>query len=180
MKEFNFWAIPYSIKHILLIVAPIWLIYIPLFFCLGFEHIHYFIFATWALAICMALVFVKRVKISFSPTNDINIFFNGRLKHTGSSANLEYVRGANIANGRSQTTLYFSFSDKKFIFNVFENRNSFTSNPSKQVKLLRYMVTVFSLRTEYYKNSMQGKIFTYWNPIYKESLRPKEYNKSER
>ncbi|MDR1714601.1 MAG: hypothetical protein LBS20_02035 [Prevotella sp.] len=180
MKEFKFWAIPYPIKQILLMAAPIWILYIPVFFCLGIEHIHYFIFGTWALAICFVLIFVRRVKISFTPANEINIFFNGKLKYSGSPVNLEYVRGANIADGRSNTVLYFSFSDKKFMFNILENRNSFTSGTTKQVELLRYMVTVFNLRTEYYKDSMQGRIFTYWNPIYKESLRPKEYNKSER
>lgn len=160
--------------------APIWILYIPAFFYFNIEHIHYFIFATWALSICFVFIFVRRVKITFSPANEINIFFNGNLKYSGSPVNLEYVRGANIVNERSNTVLYFSFNDKRFIFNILENKNAFTSDTTKQVELLRYMVTVFNLRTEYYKDSMQGRIFTYWNPVYKESLRPKEYNKSER
>ncbi|WP_029905302.1 hypothetical protein [Prevotella sp. 10(H)] len=183
MKEFKFLATPYALRQLIPALIPLWIISIVAFFYtdLGSRSFLYFFFGSWLATLCYLYFFVKRVKISLTPDNGINIFFNGKMQYSGSLTNLEYIRGANIGDGRATSFLTFSFSDKKFIFYIFETYGLFAPKVNSQVSLLRYIVSIWELEREYYKDSLQGKIYTYRNTGYAESpVVADGYNKKER
>jgi len=181
MKEFKFWAIPYSVRQLLLIAFPFWVIFFTIIYFVDVEkHFFYIWLGLLIWVIPSYMLIVRRVRISFSETGDIRIFMNGRQKYEGSAELLEYVRGVNINNSRGRAALTMKFPDRKFRFSIFELTGIIAPKENQQVRLLKYMVSVFNLKPEIYQDTFMNQIYTYWNPGYKGDSSAQGYNKNER
>ncbi len=177
MKEFKFWAIPYSLNQILLIAIPVGIVFLFLMFSTDiFKYFGYLFAAVFIWYIFFFLFFVKRVRISFSESGVIHLYINGKEKIAAEPQQLELVRGMDIRRTTNRPSLYLVFNGKDFTFNLFENRNI---KASKQQELLQYMVTTYNLQQEFYKKSLAGPIYTYRNPAFM-GVSVTNYNKSEK
>ncbi|MFT4222613.1 hypothetical protein [Dysgonomonas sp.] len=177
MKEFKFWAVPYSMTHLLLITAPAGAIFLFLFWRLDvFRYFEYFFLGALAWNILFFLFFLKRVRISFSESGTIHLYVNGKEKIVAEPQQFEYVRGVDVNSTMNQSTLYLVFNGKDFTFSLFESRGLRTS---KQQDILRYMVTNYNLQKEFHKKSLMGSIYTYRNPSFK-GISVTNYNKNEK
>lgn len=177
MKEFKFWALPYSITQLILFSLPTAIIFLFLLFYVDFfKYLEYFVAGVIVWNIFCLFFMVKRVKISFSPTDTISIYTNGIERLVAEPYMLEYVKGGDINNTKSQTTISLSFGGKEFSYSIFEWN---TSKSNTQVELLRYMIATYNLEPEYTKNTFVNKVYLYRNPDFK-GLSITQYNKSEK
>lgn len=181
MKEFKFWAIPYSFKQLILFAILIWFVFFAIIYIVDvYKYFLYIWFGVFVWVFICGLLIVRRVRISFSEAADFCIFMNGHLKYEGNIRNLEYVRGTNISNNRGRGTLTFNFSDKKLRFSIFEMTGPLISKDNQQVRLLKYMISTFKLEPEVYQDSYLNQIYTYWNPEYEDKRGRPQYNSTER
>jgi hypothetical protein len=177
MKEFKFWALPYSQTQMLLIAMPAGIIFLFLIFSIDrvkyFEYLFAGVFA-WTLLFFM--VFLKRVRICFSESGTIHLYINGKEKIVAEPQQFEFARGIDLNSAAGQSTLYLVFNGKDFTFSLFESRGL---KGGKQQELLRYMVTTYNLEKELYRKSLTGSVYTYRNPSFK-GISVTNYNKSEK
>ena len=177
MKEFKFWAVPYSLTQMFLIAMPSGIVFLFLIFSIDtFKYFGYLFAGAFAWNIFFFLVFLKRVRISFSESGTIHLYVNGKEKMVAEPQHFEYVRGIDVNSTTNQSTLDFAFNGKDFTFSLFETRGVKTT---KQQELLRYMVTTYNLQKEFYKKTLMGSIYTYNNPAFK-GVSVTNYNKSEK
>lgn len=177
MKEFKFWALPYSLTQMFLIALPAGVVFMFLIFSVDrVRYFNYLFAGAFAWNVFFFLVFLKRVRISFSESGTIHLYVNGKEKIVAEPQQLELVRGMDIRRTTNQSTLYLVFNGKDFTFSLFENKNL---GSSKQQKLLQYMVTTYNLQMEFYEKSLMGPIYTYNNPAFK-GISVTNYNKSEK
>ncbi|GAB6009419.1 hypothetical protein [Dysgonomonas reticulitermitis] len=177
MKEFKFWALPYSQMQMFLIALPAGIVFlVPLFSIDRVKYFEYLFAGAFAWNLFFFLAFLKRVRISFSESGTIHLYVNGKEKIVAEPQQFEYVRGIDVNSTTNQSTLYLVFNGKDFTFSFFENR-SFGS--SKQQELLQYMVTTYNLEKELYKKSLMATTYTYRNPAFK-GVSVANYNKSEK
>lgn len=172
MKEFKFWAMPFSLMPAFIAVIPFTII------SLTMERFVY-MWMVMVLFFILLLIFgIKRVRIIFSSSNDILIYYNKKEKYVGSKEKLEYVKGGNIRASSTNESLNFVFSDKKFSFVLF---NTFGKT---HIDLLRYMVVIYDLEKEVKNDTLIGLLkesYIYKNPQYNASLSANnDYNKKER
>ena len=177
MREFKFWAIPYSLNKMFLIAIPTGIVLLLMILSTDiFKYFGYLFAAVFIWYIFFFLFFVKRVRISFSESGVIHLYINGKEKIAAEPQQLELVRGMDIRRTNNRPSLYFVFNGKDFTFSLFENRNI---KASTQQELLRYMVTTYNLQQEFYKKSLTGSIYTYRNPAFM-GVSVTNYNKSEK
>jgi hypothetical protein len=177
MKEFKFWAIPYSPLQLLILAMPLGLMFVLLLSPVNpFRHYSYTFAGTFILIVLFFLLFVKKVRVTFSETGTIRLYINGKEKIVAEPQQFEYVRGVDIRRTTNQSALYLVFNGKDFTFSLFETRGVKTT---KQQEFLRYMVTTYNLEKELYKKSLTGTIYTYRNPSFK-GISVTSYNKSEK
>ncbi len=177
MKEFKFWAVPYSLTQMFLIALPAGVVFMFLIFSVDMAKYFGYLFAgAFAWNVIFFLVFLKRVRITFSESGTIHLYVNGKEKIVAEPQQFEYVRGADIRRTTNQSTLYLVFNGKDFTFSLFENRNL---GSSRQQELLKYMVATYNLQMEFYEKSLMGPIYTYRNPTFK-GISVTNYNKSEK
>ncbi|MFV0418502.1 MAG: hypothetical protein ACK5KT_07225 [Dysgonomonas sp.] len=181
MKEFKFWAIPYSFWQILVAFILMWFLLIAVISLIDMQQYLFYLGPTMLVWVVLCgLLFIRRVRISFSDKNDILVFMNGWQKYVGKIQELEYVRGANISNNRGRASLIMKFADKKLNFSILEVKNVLSLRDNQQVRLLKYMVSAFKLQSEVYQDTFLNQIYTYWNPEYEGKIASNEYNKKER
>lgn len=180
MKEFKFWASPFSYKQLLLFAIPIWIIGALSFFYIDMEkHFHYlFIFMIFWFVFIVPVFLIKRVKVILSEDN-VQIYYYGRLKYSGNINTLEYIRGTDIDNGKGYTNVRFVFSDKQYVFTIMESNGAFAPPVSKQGQLLSEFVETYNLRKEFYKAVFMNNIYTYYNSSYNPSM-TSGYNRKEK
>lgn len=177
MKEFKFWALPYSLTQMFLIALPAGIVFLFLVFSIDkYTYFEYLFAGAFVWNIFFFLVFLKRVRISFSESGTIRLYINGKEKIVAEPQQFEYVRGIDINSTANQSTLHLVFNGKDFTFSLFETRGLITS---KQQELLRYMVTTYNLEKELYKKSLMETIYTYRNPSFK-GISVTSYNKNEK
>ncbi|MBK5722753.1 hypothetical protein JGH11_17930 [Dysgonomonas sp. Marseille-P4677] len=180
MKEFKFWALICPMKQLLMFVIPVWIIFVIFFFSVDvFEYFGYFFAAILIFNIFFFVFFFKYVKITFSHSNEIRIYFNGKEKYIGNADSLKYAKGADLNNDPSYGELGIIFADRNFFFRISEKRGLFESKPTKHVALLRYMATAYQLEKESSQSTLFGESFIYSNPQYKGISVNERYNKSE-
>lgn len=182
MKEFKFWAMPFSYKQLLLLGIPIWIILGSFMIFIDLERYfyHLFIFMIFWFIVIVPVFLLKRVKLVFSE-DIIEIYYYGRLKHSTNIEGLECIIGTDIDKGKGATSLQFIFSDKRYTFIIMESSGAFSSHTSKQTEILKELAGKYNLEKIFYKDVFMDKAYMYTNPHYNPSLADrKHYNKSER
>ena len=178
MKEFKFWAIPYSSFQLLILSMPLGIIFIFLFSPLNpFKHYSYIFIVTFILIVLFFLLFVKKVRVAFSETGTMHIYINGKEKIVAEPQHLKHIIGIDIdIYIQNQKPVSLVFSNKEIVLNILELK-SFGYNKNKE--LLRYMIETYNLRKEFYQYSPMGLLYTYRNPAFK-GVSVTNNNKSEK
>lgn len=183
MKEFKFWAIPFSPINLYLAFISTFLAVFSMFFITEVSMFEYFIpiwFVSLAWCILFFVLFVKRVKVQFTPEGEMLVHFNGNLKYIGDKNKLEYAKGGDINDGQSRSTMEIAFNDKILKLAVFEIKGLPASKVNNQVSLLRHMVRLYALEKYKNKKKLTGDSYTYRNPDYKGASLVTGYRKEER
>ncbi|MBD8390306.1 hypothetical protein [Dysgonomonas sp. BGC7] len=187
MKEFKFWAIPYSLKQIMLITMPVGIIMVLFIFFTDISyitsHFIYFFLAIFIWTLFLFTFFVRRVKITFNHDNEISIFYYGKEIYKTKAEGLEYLIGDDIIDSKCQSDIKLSFFDKKFTFTTGHTRGLQASKIDEPIALLRYMTATFELKKEPFRDRLfLDKEYIYRNPSFNPSLikEQKSYIKNEK
>lgn len=180
MKEFKFVAFTCPLERLLMFTIPLGIILLILCFTVDvFEYFWYIFIAIFICNISLYLIFLKYVRITFSPSNEICIYLNGKKKYIGNVNSLKYVKGANLTNDSAEGCLEIVFADRCFIFSIFEKRGLIADKISKHIELLRYMASVYELEEGASKTKFLKESIIYNNPTYTGISINEGYRKSE-
>ena len=184
MKEFKFWALPFSYKQLLLLAIPIWIIFLVAFFFIKDQFFYYFYYIFGFIIIFSIIsipITLKRVKVVLI-NDEIQIFYYGRLKYSTTINNLEYIKGPDIISGSTCRQFIIVFNDRSYTFNGMNSSISLLSPKDTRVDFLIELMLRYDLKKEFYSEWLIDKTYLYTNPNYNPSptLNTKGYNKSER
>lgn len=168
MKEFKFWGLTFPVYQLSFIGIPAFIIITILCIYLNIsKHFVHIYLGALLYIVILAILFVKRIRITISQSGTLRLYINGKEKAVGEAQQIELVRGPNVNNPSDQTPIHLMIDGRYFTFSFFVSKGI---KAYSQRELLLFLIETYGLKKEFYKKTFMGTIFTYRNPAFSRDL----------